>query len=92
MSIVTIATVALLVEAIWETLKLVWKDGKANVNTIGALVVGILTSILAKLDIFAMQGISLSIPIVSYVLTGILISRGANFIHDLFNKIGDKEN
>ena len=34
MSIVTIVTVALLVEAIWETLKLVWKDGKANVNTI----------------------------------------------------------
>lgn len=91
MSIVTIVTVALLVEAIWETIKLVWKDGKANVNTIGALVVGILTAILAKLDIFAMQGISLSIPIVSYVLTGILISRGANFIHDLFNKIGDKE-
>lgn len=91
MSIVTIVTVALLVEAIWETLKLVWKDGKANVNTIGALVVGILTAILAKLDIFAMQGISLTIPFVSYVLTGILISRGANFIHDLFNKIGDKE-
>ena len=92
MSIVTIVTVALLVEAIWETLKLVWKDGKANVNTIGALVVGILTAILAKLDIFAMQGISLTIPVISYVLTGILISRGANFIHDLFNKIGDKEN
>ena len=92
MSIVTIVTVALLVEAIWETLKLVWKDGKANVNTIGALVVGILTAILAKLDIFSMQGISLSIPVVSYVLTGVLISRGANFIHDLFNKIGDKEN
>lgn len=91
MSIVTIVTVALLVEAIWETIKLVWKDGKANVNTIGALVVGILTAILAKLDIFAMQGISLTIPVISYVLTGILISRGANFIHDLFNKIGDKE-
>ena len=91
MSIVAIVTVALLVEAIWETIKLVWKDGKANVNTIGALVVGILTAILAKLDIFAMQGISLTIPVISYVLTGILISRGANFIHDLFNKIGDKE-
>ena len=91
MSIVTIVTVALLVEAIWETLKLVWKDGKANVNTIGALVVGILTAILAKLDIFAMQGISLTIPVISYILTGILISRGANFIHDLFSKIGDRE-
>ena len=90
MSIVTIITIALLIEAIWETLKLVWQQGKINVNTIGALIVGIVVSILAKIDIFAMQGISLSIPLIGWILTGILMSRGANFIHDLFNKIGDK--
>lgn len=90
MSIVTIITIALLVEAIWETLKMVWQEGKINVNTIGALAVGIAVSILAKIDIFAMQGISLSIPLIGWILTGILLSRGANFIHDLFNKIGDK--
>ena len=91
MSIVTIITIALLVEAIWETLKMVWQEGKINVNTIGALIVGIGVSILAKIDIFAMQGISLSIPLVGWILTGILMSRGANFIHDLFNMLGDKE-
>ena len=91
MSIVTIITIALLVEAIWETLKMVWQEGKININTIGALIVGIAVSILAKIDIFAMQGISLSIPLVGWILTGILMSRGANFIHDLFNKLGDKE-
>lgn len=91
MSIVTIITIALLVEAIWETLKMVWQEGKINVNTIGALIVGIGVSILAKIDIFTMQGISLSIPLIGWILTGILMSRGANFIHDLFNKLGDKE-
>lgn len=91
MSIVTIITIALLVEAIWETLKMVWQEGKININTIGALIVGIAISILAKIDIFAMQGISLSIPLVGWILTGILMSRGANFIHDLFNKLGEKE-
>ena len=91
MSIVTIITIALVVEAIWETLKVIWQEGKINVNTIGALIVGIAVSILAKIDIFAMQGISLSIPLVGWILTGILMSRGANFIHDLFNKLGDKE-
>lgn len=91
MSIVTIITIALLVEAIWETLKMVWQEGKINVNTIGALIVGIAVSILAKIDIFAMQGIILSIPLIGWVLTGILMSRGANFIHDLFNKLGEKE-
>lgn len=90
MSIVTIITIALLIEAIWETLKMVWQEGKININTIGALIVGIGVSILAKIDVFAMQGISLSIPVVGWILTGILMSRGANFIHDLFNKIGDK--
>ena len=91
MSIVTIITIALLVEAVWETLKMVWQEGKINVNTIGALIVGIAVSILAKIDIFAMQGITLSIPLIGWILTGILMSRGANFIHDLFNKLGDKE-
>ena len=91
MSIVTIITIALLVEAIWETLKMVWQEGKISINTIGALIVGIAVSILAKIDIFAMQGITLSIPLIGWVLTGILMSRGANFIHDLFNKLGDKE-
>lgn len=91
MSIVTIITIALLVEAIWETLKMTWQEGKININTIGALIVGIAVSILAKIDIFAMQGITLSIPLIGWILTGILMSRGANFIHDLFNKLGDKE-
>lgn len=91
MSIVTIITIALLVEAIWETLKMVWQEGKININTIGALIVGIAVSILAKIDIFAMQGITLSIPLIGWILTGILMSRGANFIHDLFNRLGDKE-
>ena len=91
MSIVTIITIALLVEAIWETLKMVWQEGKININTIGALIVGIAVSILAKIDIFTMQGITLSIPLIGWILTGILMSRGANFIHDLFNKLGDKE-
>lgn len=91
MSIVTIITIALLVEAIWETLKMVWQEGKISINTIGALIVGIAVSILAKIDIFAMQGITLSIPLIGWILTGILMSRGANFIHDLFNKLGDKE-
>ena len=91
MSIVTIITIALLVEAIWETLKMVCQEGKININTIGALIVGIAVSILAKIDIFAMQGITLSIPLIGWILTGILMSRGANLIHDLFNRLGGKE-
>ena len=91
MSVINILTAAFLVEAIWETLKLIWDKGKLCLDCIGSLVIGILISILAKIDIFELQGLVLSIPFIGYILTGILISRGSNFIHDLYGKISLKK-
>lgn len=84
--------VAILIEAIWENLKMVWQNGKFSIDKIGALVISILICILAKIDIFPIVNLSISIPVIGSILTGIIVSRGANFVHDLFNKIsGDKE-
>lgn len=84
--------VAILIEAIWENLKMVWQNGKFSIDKIGALVISILICILAKIDIFPIVNLSISVPIIGSILTGIIVSRGANFVHDLFNKIsGDKE-
>ncbi len=91
MSIMNILTIAFLVEAIWETLKLAWDKGKFCIDCIGSLIVGIIVAILSKIDIFEIQGINLSIPFVGYILTGILVSRGSNFVHDLYNKISAKK-
>ena len=91
MSVINILTAAFLVEAIWETLKLIWDKGKLCLYCIGSLVIGVLISILAKIDIFELQGLVLSIPFIGYILTGILISRGSNFIHDLYGKISLKK-
>ena len=43
---------------------------------------GILLCILANVDFFALVGVELSIPIVGVVLSGLLVSRGSNFVHD----------
>ena len=91
MSVINILTAAFLVEAIWETLKLIWDKGKLCLDCIGSLVIGVLISILAKIDIFELRGLVLSIPFIGYILTGILISRGSNFIHDLYGKISLKK-
>lgn len=91
MSVINILTAAFLVEAIWETLKLIWDKGKLCLDCIGSLVIGVLISIIAKIDIFELQGLVLSIPFIGYILTGILISRGSNFIHDLYGKISLKK-
>lgn len=79
--------VAILIEAIWENLKMIWKDRKVNINTVGVLVLSIIVCILAKIDIFPIVGLSLSVPFVGSGLTGIIVSRGANFVNDLFEKL-----
>ena len=84
--------VAILIEAIWENIKMVWQNGKFSIDRIGALVISVLICILAKIDIFPIVNLSVSIPVIGSIFTGIIVSRGANFVHDLFNKIsGDKE-
>ena len=84
--------VAILIEAIWENLKMIWQNGKFSIDKIGALVISILICILAKIDIFPIVNLSISVPVIGSIFTGIIVSRGANFVHDLFNKIsGDKE-
>lgn len=79
--------IAILVEAIWENLKILYDKSKININMIGSLILGILVCVLAQIDIFALVGITLKLPIVGYVLTGIICSRGANFVNDLFKKV-----
>ncbi len=82
-----VIVIALLAETIWENLKMVWQEGKLNVDRIGALVISIIVSISTQLDIFKILNFGISIPFIGSLLTGILISRGANVIHDLLNKI-----
>lgn len=91
MNIAQLTTVAVLVEAIWENLKMVWQNGKFSIDRIGALVLGIVVCLFAKIDIFSMLNIPLSIAYLGSIFTGIICSRGANFIHDLYNKIIKKE-
>ena len=78
--------VAILIEAIWENLKMIWKDKKVNANMIGVLIVSIIVSVLTKIDIFPIVGLTIVAPVGS-ILTGIIVSRGANFVNDLFKKL-----
>lgn len=83
-----IIIVALVAESVWETLKMTWQEGKVSIDRIGALVVALVLSMGVRLDILSLLGINTTIPLLGVILTGILISRGSNFIHDLLVKIG----
>ena len=83
--------IAILVEAIWENLKMIWDKNKLNINMLGSLLLSMIICVLAQINIFEIVGINLIVPIIGYLLTGIIVSRGANFVNDLFSKINNKE-
>ena len=86
--IMQILVLAFVVEALWETLKMVWKDGAFSVNKVGALVIGVIACVNFNIDVFEQVGIDGLNKMVNLVLSGVLVSRGGNFVHDLFGKLG----
>lgn len=89
-AIILIVVAAFLAEAVWETLKMIWQPGHLVADRVGALVIGILIAVVFGLDLFTLLGFTVQWPalaVVGVVLTGILLSRGSNFIHDLLKSI-----
>lgn len=88
MNILTqIIVMAFLVEAIWETLKMTWQEGKLSKDRMGALAVGLIIAFAINIDLFVAIGLNPVFKYIGVIATGILISRGGNYIHDLFNLI-----
>lgn len=75
---------AALAESVWETLKMVWEKDKINIDRLGSILITIMIALGTGIDFFKMVGLPLLIPYAGSILTGIIASRGANFLHDLF--------
>ncbi|MDB2086624.1 hypothetical protein [Clostridium paraputrificum] len=88
--LIMLVVVAIIAESVWETLKMTWQDGKVKVDRVGALVVSMLIVFGTRLDMLSLLGIETVIPFLGIILTGILISRGSNFIHDLLVRLNNK--
>jgi len=69
-------------EALWETCKMFWQEGKISADRIGAVTLGVFLCVAAGVDFFGMVGVPLAVPYAGMVLSGLLVSRGANFLHD----------
>ncbi len=89
MSLEKLLVLAMISEALWETLKMTWQNGKVSADRIGAMVIGLLMALGTGMDIMELVGIPMKVPYLGNILTGLLISRGANFIHDLLASAGN---
>ncbi len=88
----TLLVTAILSEGIWEILKKlipgkVKESLKNYINLIGSLAIGILIAFITDVNIFSMLNIDFNWHAVGVILTGILISRGSNYMHDIIKKL-----
>lgn len=78
---------AVLVEGIITYFNEFFVSGDAPWQMILSLVLGTVVAIAYKFDLPKYLNIESNVPYVGCILTGILISRGANYIYDLLTKI-----
>jgi hypothetical protein len=84
-----IIILAMISEAVWETIKMTWQNGKFSIDRAGAMATGLLLAVTTGIDIMELAGVPTKIPYLGNILTGLLISRGANFIHDILASAGN---
>lgn len=92
MEYIQFIVVAILIEALWENIRMIWQDGKFNINATGSLILSIAFCLLARIDIFPVVDLYFKISFIGCAMTGILLARGSNFIHDLLNRIRGNKN
>ena len=84
-----ILILAVIVEGTVNILKSLYTDGKLNKTVLLSLVVGIVLAFTTGLDLLAVAGVEALVPHVGVALTGIFVSRGSNYLHDLIEKLTD---
>lgn len=90
--IILIITLAIVVEALIEYGKSIGRafasgEWKVAVTHIAAVLLGVSLCLATGADLFAVADIAFSLPIVGRVLTGVLISRGANYVSDFIKRL-----
>ncbi len=79
--------VAILIEGIVTYFNEFFVSGNIPWKMIFSLILGMVMSVSYELDLPNHLGLKSTIPYVGSILTGILISRGSNYLYDLINKL-----
>ncbi len=83
----TLTILALLVEVSVDIVKAAIPFIRGWKSQLTSVVVGVLLALATSTGLLGSLQINLSVSWVDYFLTGLIISRGSNFIHDLLSKL-----
>lgn len=78
---------AIVVEGIVSYSKLIFVDKRFQWQNVAAIGLGVIIALAYRIDLFDIAGLAATIPYVGTVLTGILLSRGSNYIYEIIKKI-----
>ena len=82
-----IVFLAIIVEGVISYVKTFLVDGKIQWQIVAAIIIGVLVAATYQVDLLALAGLKASVPFIGSLLTGILISRGSNYVFDLIKLI-----
>lgn len=80
---------AIIIEAIITYVNQFFVSGHFSWEMLASIVLGILVAVAYKLDIPKYFNLTSSLPYVGNILTGILLSRGSNYMFDLIDKLAN---
>lgn len=82
-----IIAISVVVEGLVSYAKMLVVDRKIEWQIVVAVALGVIFAIAYGIDVFALLGMESIIPYFGSVMSGILMSRGANYIFDMFKTI-----
>lgn len=79
--------VSIVIEGIISYCKTLVVDKKFQWQILGSMLLGIGCALTFGVDLFAVAGVEAQVPYIGQVLTGVLLSRGSNYVYDLLKQL-----
>ena len=78
---------AIVIEGLITYAKTLVVERKLQWQILAAMVLGVGCALAFGVDLFEIAGIKANVPYVGEILTGVLLSRGSNYVYDLIGQI-----
>lgn len=88
MNFYSLIFVSIIIEGLISYGKTLVSEKKLQWPVVISMALGVLCAVAFGIDIFDLAGIEAHIPYVGMVLTGVLLSRGSNYVSDILGSIG----
>lgn len=83
----SLVVLAILVEVCVDIIKSAIPSISGWKSRLTSIVVGIILASVTTTGLLNSLAVQLSVPWIDYFLTGLIISRGSNFVHDILGKL-----